>query len=247
MIRDGYEALFHLAEADAEYVEKRTKELRTQIRDQGGLVIGLHIRHGDKHPYEFQYQKSYIPIDHYVQAAQKLIDNSLDANQDLSALQALMESSKLVVATDDPEVFKDQSLVNAVRAQNFIVLASKTAEANAPKKFVDDSIGWEGGFFSDMFWSLGSTASRKTRAVTSAAEEQEARPVPSDLAMQLRALIGRSYLLDLAVVARSDRVVCTVSSVGCRLLAVMMGWEKSIVQENWKNVDGDFDWKGIQW
>ena len=54
-------------------------------------------------------------------------------------------------------------------------------------------------------------------------------------------------MLDLAILGHSDRIVCTVSSLACRLLAVIMGWEKAIVNKGWHNVDGDYDWQGIVW
>lgn len=64
--------------------------------------------------------------------------------------------------------------------------------------------------------------------------------------MALRELVARAYLLDLSVLGMSDRVVCAVSSVGCRLLAVMMGWERAVVGQWWKNVDGGFGWVGFE-
>lgn len=66
-------------------------------------------------------------------------------------------------------------------------------------------------------------------------------------AMRLRELVGRAYLLDLSVIGKADAVVCTVSSTSCRLLAIMLGWESAIKKTRWRNVDGDFDWKGIVW
>ena len=65
--------------------------------------------------------------------------------------------------------------------------------------------------------------------------------------MKLRELVGRAYLLDLAVLAKADTMVCTVSSTACKLLAVMMGWDKAFKEGRWRNIDGDFDWKGIAW
>ena len=55
-------------------------------------------------------------------------------------------------------------------------------------------------------------------------------------------------MMDLAVLGKaSDRLVCTVSSMGCKLLAVMMGWEAAIEQGKWVNIDGDFEWRGVDW
>lgn len=67
-------------------------------------------------------------------------------------------------------------------------------------------------------------------------------PGPETLA--LRAVVGRSYLLDLAVLGQADAVVCAVSSAACRVLAVMMGWE-AITEGRWRNVDGNFGWQGL--
>ena len=53
--------------------------------------------------------------------------------------------------------------------------------------------------------------------------------------------------MDLAVLAKADTMVCTVSSTACKLLAVMMGWDKAFKEGRWRNIDGDFDWKGIAW
>jgi len=63
----------------------------------------------------------------------------------------------------------------------------------------------------------------------------------------MRVLLGRAYLLDLAVLGQADRIVCGVSSNTCRILAVMMGWDKAIEKGMWRNIDGDFDWGDIVW
>jgi len=59
---------------------------------------------------------------------------------------------------------------------------------------------------------------------------------PTAEALQLRNYIGRAYLLDLAVLAQSDRLVCAASSRGCRILGVMMGWDQ-VDKGYWKNID----------
>lgn len=254
LLRTGYEALFHLESSDAEYAEKRAHELNSQIRDKGGLMVGVHIRHGDRHPWEYQYQKSYIPLENYVDAARALIRDASTA-KDGSANNTKETISKMILASDDPDVYTSSDLSSAVRAQERILLAGKStldaangAQQQTNGKFVDDSFGWEGGFFKDVFWGLGdATAAKTARSLGLRAEqlEREERTPPSELALQLRALVGRAYLLDLAVVSSADRVVCGVSSAGCRLLAVMMGWERGIVEGGWRNVDGGFGWRGI--
>ncbi len=155
----------------------------------------------------------------------------------------------MILASDDPEVYTSPELSHALRAQEQLLLASKsTLDAatgdQAGHKFTDENVGWEGGFFKDVFWSLGQSPSPGATLLRS---EADGRLDPSELAFRLRELVGRAYLLDLAVLGQSNRVVCGVSSVGCRLLAVMMGWEKAIVEGGWRNVDGQWDWKGIIW
>jgi hypothetical protein len=114
-------------------------------------------------------------------------------------------------------------------------------------KFVDETFGWEGGFFAAMFWNLGMSS---LSAASAAAAASQARPVPppSSEMMRLRSLVGRAYMMDLAVLAdASDVVICTVSAMGCRLMAVMMGWESAIEKGRWVNIDGEFGWTGIAW
>ena len=253
LLHHGYQVLFDLNSPDQEYVNKRVDKLDTDIYDKGGLQIGVHVRHGDKHPWEFQYQSSYIPLETYVEAVRKeMLDTFTLPNgtEDHPSIHA----SKMILASDDPDVYTSPTFSFALRAQERIELASKSNvdAANGGTNSVDDTVGFEGGFYKDVFWGLGETNtvfSHSAKAITLRALELEraGRIVPSSAALQVRELVGRAYLMDLAVVGRADRVVCTVSSVGCRLLAVMMGWERGIVKKGWINVDGEFDWVGIRW
>ncbi|ORY12145.1 hypothetical protein BCR34DRAFT_624492 [Clohesyomyces aquaticus] len=251
LLRSGYEALFKLREDDSKYVKERTESLYTPIIKHGGLSIGIHVRRGDKHPFEFQFSNDYIPLDHYVDAARDFyidrIENAGGKSQSKSkprGVEARHTASKLVVASDDPDVYEAAEMGHVLRAQDRIVLASKaTLEAAQGHKnpWIDEISGWEGGFYRDVFWSLG-------RPVGNADDMSRLDPekVPEG-AMRLRELVGRAYLLDLAVLGKADTVVCTVSSIGCRILAVMLGWDSAIQHKNWKNIDGDFDWRGITW
>jgi hypothetical protein len=255
--RAGYEALFHLSDADRSYVDERIHELSLKTllappESQNGITIGIHIRHGDRHPYEFQYRDSYVPLERYGEKARELLHatfngTSAGGNENMAAeMQSL-----LIVASDDPEVYESDEFSHAFRAQEQIKLASKTALSSsnptggsAIRKFVDESIGWEGGFFSGMFWTLGKPSSIPVNAM----ETPDTKLLATEETLRLRELVGRAYLMDLAVLGRaSDRIVCTVSAMGCKLLAVMMGWENAIVNGGWVNIDGDFEWKGIGW
>ena len=153
----------------------------------------------------------------------------------------------MVLASVDPLVYESSELgPNSIRAQDRIVLATKAALEKAQGKknpWIDEITGWEGGFYRDVFFSLGQPVGNANDM-----QKLDNDNVPEQ-AMKLRELVGRAYLLDLAVLSKADTMVCTVSSIGCRLLAVMMGWDKAIVQGNWRNIDGpgSFDWKGIMW
>ncbi|KAF2265631.1 hypothetical protein CC78DRAFT_183023 [Lojkania enalia] len=254
LLRTGYEALFNLRADDAKYVTERAETIYNPIKEHGGVSIGIHVRRGDKHPYEFKYQKDYIPLDRYIETARDIyidrVENaggkgkkskkSLGGND----LHARHSTSKLVLASDDPQVYDSAEMSHTLRAQDRIILATKQAlEAAQGKKnpWIDELTGWEGGFYRDVFFSLGQEVKN-----TNDVSNLDIDSVP-DSAMKLREFVGRAYLLDLAVVGRADTVVCTVSSIGCRILAVMMGWESAVERGNWVNVDGDFDWKGIIW
>lgn len=247
LLRTGHDALFHFSELDAEYLSTRTSELDKQIRSSGGLTIGVHIRHGDRHPWEFQYQKSYIPFSAYLHGAQAMMTSILASQP--ATNPTFLAPSKILLASDDPEVYDAIELLPALRAQSRILLASKStldaaqglsASTSYPNKFVEGNIGWEGGFYSNVFWGLGDTAagSAAARGV------REERNKPGEQSLALRELVARAYLLDLKILGSADGVICGVSSVGCRLLGVMVGWE-GVVNGRWKNVDGGFGWSGF--
>lgn len=256
--RLGYEELFNLSYSDAAYVQDRVaelKELSTANKEGSrGLIVGVHVRHGDRHPFEFQYMDSYVPLDRYTDKAQELIHEA-------SKESALVQHSMLVVASDDPDVYEAEEFSSAHRAQEQIRLASKATISSpqdsersheAIRPFSEEAVGWEGGFFAGMFWSLGRPSVPGT--VNAGQSELDRMAEPTEETLRLREFVGRAYLMDLAVLGQvSDSVICTVSSSGCRLLAIMMGWENAIVAtekghgKGWWNVDGQFDWRGINW
>jgi hypothetical protein len=264
LLRTGYEALFKLKGEDAKYVLNRALEVYGDVQQHGGITIGLHVRHGDKHPLEYQYQEDYIPLSRYVDTARDiyidLVENKNSksksksrrrTNNDSSVppasqLFARHTSSRMVLASDDPLVYESPEIgLNSLRAQDRIVLATKAAlEAASGKKnpWIDEITGWEGGFYRDVFFSLGQPGAN-------AVQNHNMENVPES-AMGLRELVGRAYLLDMAVLGKADTVVCTVSSTSCRLLGVMLGWDALVGREEkrrWRSIDGSFEWKGIMW
>ncbi|KAK1830016.1 hypothetical protein QBC39DRAFT_412110 [Podospora conica] len=239
LARRGYEALFHLNSDDAAYVDARARELvarRIAPRSKGtanGVVVGVHVRRGDRHPRAFQFQDSYVPLDVYAETAQAVVAERGGAPG----------QSFVVLASDDPTVYEAGEFGGAATpAQERIKLGGKqvgqrpSVDRHVMRKFVDETFGWEGGFFAAMFWNLGV-------ATTSAGGE---RGRGGGEATRLRSLVGRAYMMDLAVLAdSSDAVVCTASAVGCRLLAVMMGWGSAMERGDWRNIDGGMGWVGV--
>lgn len=283
LARTGYEALFKLNAQDRDYAFNRVVEHKVRTHavegaEHNGRIIGVHVRHGDRHPLEFQYADSYIPLSQYVDAAHEMLNASLGYNNDAVS----RSKSFLALASDDPLVYEAEEFRNAaagkmVRAQELIRLAGK-GEVNSddeknkkpkPKnvmhKFTDETFGWEGGFFAAMFWNLG--VSSQTAAVPSSSspspnaaaspfsgsnKDNKKRDAPSEDSIRLRSFVGRAYMLDLAVLADMTSepgggIVCAVSSMGCRLLAVMMGYERAFGRGEWRNVDGEFGWNGFAW
>src|SRR4051794_20288832 len=133
LIEIGQKALFQLADEDEAYFEKRRQELRAKA-GADRLIVGVHVRHGDRHPFEFQYQESYIPLDRYMSAAEAHFNN--DTNNNI-----------IIVATDDPDVYSAPEMSSALRAQSRIHLASKSTLPASTSSYIDTTIGWEGGFF----------------------------------------------------------------------------------------------------
>jgi hypothetical protein len=268
LARTGYEALFKLTPENEQYVANRARTLRERAGD--GTVVGMHVRHGDKHPFEFQYQDSYIPLQRFADTGKSMVAEQHNSTGSLSSSDDLTSKLLMVLASDDPEVYASPELHTAHRAQALIKLASSSALAasknpnpqptetaedrrKAGKKgvvfrhFQAGPTGWEGGFFAPMFWSLGGGSSNGA-TVTAGPDTAKLLEEPRhEEAERLRGLVGRAYLLDLAVLGRAtDGVVCTVSSMGCRWLAVMKGWE-SIGDGTWRNIDGQFEWRGVNW
>ncbi|KAH7035120.1 uncharacterized protein B0I36DRAFT_360547 [Microdochium trichocladiopsis] len=246
LARVGYEALFRINKDDRPYVMERIEELKLKTTHgtngdaANSTIIGVHVRHGDVHPVEYQYNGAYIPLTIYKERIQQAA-----VAQHNRAMPESVEPAPaplVVLASDDPRVFESEEFSGVIRAQERIKLAGKVPvvqpvlDKSVMHPFKEEAVGWEGGFFRVMFWNLGrpSIASKQTQI--SLAPE----------ATKLRAFIGRAYVMDLAVLgATSDVMVCTISAMGCRLLAVMMGWEKAMVKEQWVNIDGDYSWVAL--
>lgn len=230
LARTGYDALFHVVQEDETYVERRINELAAKAAP----IAGLHIRRGDCRPLQFPYRDSYIPNEVYHDYARAAVSSEGAADP------------LVVVASDDPTIYDSAEFQDAHHAQERIKLASKQPEKKGPRnphvfhRFVDEGFGWEGGFFSAMFWNLGSgrgAAPATFEDVRNANEET----------VKLRGYLGRAYVLDLAVLSKgSDVVVCGVGSMGCRILGVMMGWD-ALEEGRWVNVDGAYGWMGLTW
>ncbi|PNP46626.1 hypothetical protein TGAMA5MH_01571 [Trichoderma gamsii] len=248
LARTGYQALFRLNSDDQEYARKRIEDLRKQAMAKDMAtphmpIVGLHVRRGDSHPIEYQYRNTYVPSEVFLGKAQELVDAYYDS---VKGWPTSTNQSITLIASDDPDVYKQPEYADALYAQARIRLSSKEAtkredvNPHVLHRFKDETLGWEGGFFAPMFWNLG--FDRKHNGHANGASVGRIEP-PSEQTIQLRSYMGRAYMLDLAVLAgASDRIVCTVSSMGCKMLGVMMGWEHGIEAGGWTNVDGNYPW-----
>ena len=254
LVRTGYEDLFHLFGDDAKYTSQRTHELKVLSEVSGHPTIAMQIRRGDLHPLEYEYSRDYLPLERYTAAAHRLQQRlSLD-DTNTSPRPKSGDQPTLLLASDDPSLPKNPDLLLAASphpilpAQTRIQLATKAAldisspanpiraPGSAYVKHVDENAGWDGGFYPSLFNSLGGV-------VAPASHGSQDRAEVSGQVMRLRELVGRGYLLDLAVLGSSDGVVCAVGSAACRLAGVMMGWE-AVAEGRWANVD---DGRGWSW
>lgn len=244
LARTGYEDLSPLFAEDRDYVEGRIRQLQKRASKDGTQhpIIGFHVRRGDRHPFNFQYHAAYIPAEVYQETSERLVAEYYQTHDGGSDQRRALT----VLASDDPTVRDEPIFSEASLAQERIRLAveeqqdGRKSDRTVLHDFEAEPFGWEGGFYASMFWNLG----EKTKNNVAATSDTS----PSELTLNLRNFVGRAYMMDLAVLAgASDHVVCGVSAMGCRLLAVMMGWEKAMDNGGWVNVDGEFGWTGIQW
>lgn len=261
LARTGYEDLFELTHDDKRYVDSRVRVMKDktkkgEIVSQEVPIIGLHIRRGDQHPLEQQYRASYIPTEVFFKTVDQLVEDHYNA----SVNKVVEHHAITLLASDDPTVHEEPEFAKSLLAQERIRLASKGAiqqanpNPNELHQFVDETFGWEGGFFASMFWNLGAdlknnaaNAATSTRPDTSSKKAVQRKP-PSEETLKLRNFVGRAYMMDLAVLAgASDNVVCAVSAMGCQLIAVMQGWDHAMVGGGWVNIDGLYGWTGINW
>lgn len=256
LLRKGYEDLFELTGEDRNYADDRSLNLRVAADLHHGSVVGMHIRRGDQHPFEYQFSRDYLPVERYASAMNDVLDRLFqDKVRTLlhrgNGVAAVVDfaRSPVLLASDDPDLLSHSDLSHAVspykvqRSQERIQMATKaTLDISNPRrpirepgsayvKHVDENAGWEGGFFSALFYSLGAIK-------RSPGEDTHEMPEP---AMRMRELVGRAYLLDLAVLGKSDGLVCAVSSAACRILGVMMGWD-AVAEGRWVNVDDGRPW-----
>lgn len=270
LIRTGYEDLFKLVGEDALYATSRIAKFKDDAHKHSGSTVGMHIRRGDRHPHEYEFSRDYLPVERYATAARKLLRSELKAllphgHTDVDDLSSIVESvhSPLLLASDDPEVITSAELGQSAspftiqKSQERIQLATKaTLDRTSPAlpiqepgsayvKHVDENSGWEGGFYSALFFGAGrpkqhagSTNIDNLKHLPTLQHSEE--PV-SDQVMSMRELVGRAYLLDLAVLGESDGVVCGISSSTCRLLGVMLGWD-AVKEGKWVNVDDGRAW-----
>lgn len=243
LLRLGYENTFRLIGEDAIYAKERVKRLRQEAVQHRHSLIGMQIRRGDLHPFELQFSQDYLPVEKFTDAAKAVLGTTYEP------------PATLILASDDPDIIDSSELTLAAsphrlyKSQERIQLATKLAlDRSSPRepirkpgsayvKHVDENAGWDGGFYTSLFNSLGD---RRPRVERLSLPHIPQAAVSKDT-VHMRELIGRGYLLDLAVLSEMDEVVCAVSSAACRILGVMMGRD-AILAGRWINVDDNRAW-----
>lgn len=260
LIKEGQQDLFRLRQDEQQIVNQRLSEIQQRAQDASGApVVGLHVRRGDLHPLESMYCNDYLPFERYSEAAIKAVNawgRSSPQGKDRPKAGIQHATAPILLASDDPDTIVSQDLVspftdlnhNVQNAQSHIILGSQRTlktdrtEAEAQSGFnkhTEETSGWEGGFFASLFNGLGRSASDS--ASRFADNDDDGSVEPQEGVTALKGLIGRAYLLDLAILSKSDIVVCAVSSATCRALGVMMGADK-IANRQWINVDDGRAW-----
>ena len=257
LARVGYEALFHLNQLDESYVTERKEALRRDGRPattaaEKRVSIGVHVRRGDRFPHKFRAKKQYMPLDRYVSAVESLagsIYNSTTRLEQDDSTASARHATTTLVASDDIAVYGSEQFHDATKAQDRARPEPLRSSDSGLTDFSAQHGNRSGGFFSDAFWALDVSPSSSASAQNRTGARW-GRATPSAKAVAARELLARSYLLDMKILGEAtDGVVCAVSAVACRLLAVMMGWERAIERRQWMNIDrpGDWDWTGIMW
>ncbi|KAI9831297.1 MAG: hypothetical protein M1826_003736 [Phylliscum demangeonii] len=222
LARAGYEALFHLPTDDAAYVAARKAQLQAEAASPSETLVGMHVRHGDRHPWVFEHHEHYIPLEDYFSAALAAVDVL-----GRSVSNRTITHATILLASDDPTVYTTAPAVPANPNASTTDATISTVAAQSRARL--DGELWKGGFTDAAFQALVASDDSVSAHTT-------------------RDRLIRSYLLDLKVLGEaSEVVVCAVSALGCRLLAVMMGWRRAVLEKGWQNVDGEWDWTAIVW
>ena len=285
MIREGYEALWGgiLANIDDEvYAQQRVHNLTRDAKENGQHLVGLHVRRGGHHALEISYRQSYIPLSRFISVASSISTSAPSTSQPIERHNSQPSQIKLIAASDDSSLYTspDFFAANITRAQDRISLGWQGGFYDG----IFHSLGGvdlspEARRHHYAFQSPAAAQPSKAQSQSPSRPNQQSQSqsnlrqqnYPSDKTnfnpiedatdprdtQQMREYIARSYLLDLAILSRaSERVICVASSSGCRILGIMMGWDRVTGvggknkggMKGWVNVDygvKEVDWSGL--
>lgn len=146
------------------------------------------------------------------------LEKYAEAARNLLEIEDIDKNGTIVCASDDPAICSAPNFAGFEPAQYV-----PQPPPHQPKPRIDTPNA--PGFIAENFWNMN---------------------------MDQRAQMGKSYVMDLKIMGElaaraGGSAICDISSVTCRLLAVIMGWQKGILDGGWVNIDGDFDWNGVDW
>lgn len=243
LLREGYEALFYPSAHLSELTGKRLNEIRKMYSPQEGQGIAMiHIRHGDLHPLTFKYRHSYLPLDAYISSARTMVNGSnllILSDATLSTAIPAVQSAhpppafhpELYTLVPDPDDDDEEDVpAHNPRPSDEVLLPGFYAEIVrdmdltvrkewAKSYVLDLSIAREllDPDFDYTFPYAGAESDGE-------GEEYVETPSPNE----------------------KNVVVCGLRAAGCRMLGVIVGWE-GMIGGRWKNVDGLWGWRGLEW
>lgn len=217
LLRIGYEALFHPNDHLSSLANKRAAAIEAASPESPVALI--HIRQGDLRPYTFAYRYSYLPVSTYSSAIPAIFQTTTNEAKPFSMF--IMSDSTLQTAIP---MLQNDHVPPSFHPEDYPWLIDENSPSGM-EVFLP-------GFYADT-----------VRDMPSEEREKWAKSFVLDLAVA-RELLDQSLEGELE---RDAVVACGLRSAACRILGIMVGWEDTLAESRWKNVDGDWGWRGMQW
>lgn len=226
MAKDSFESIFSLNEINLNLIDQTKKEILDSNvwkgAENGNLApfVSVHIRKGDRHPFNPDHKLDYIPITNYLDAINSTWTQLRTTNDKLPIYP------NVYVASDTPLIM--DALNDLVPKWNLFHLSQSFPKSLSliahPHEYSQrhfhahvksERVGYTRGQIIDMHF-LGGGWSSKFHQL-----DQSDKPLAT---------------------------ICTVSSNVCQFAALQLGWKPSFDQSKWINLDLPLthSWTGIE-